>query len=204
MMYTPEAAEPGPFHVSVRLPGTQFLVATPNPNGRQFDNHPYWRRAARDLYDAYKGTCVYTCHRIALDTGARSVEHFVPKLSVPALAYEWSNLRLVCSRMNSRKGTHRDVLDPFAIWDGVFVLLFPGLQVAPGCELSQTMERRALNTIRRLNLNDEICISSRMVYVKDYVRGHVDGDFVRRNAPFLFHEIERQGGLERLTAIMGV
>ena len=177
---------------------------TPNPSSRQFDTHPYWRRSGKDLYDAYKGICAYSCHRIARDTGARSVEHFVPKQAVPVLAYEWSNFRLVCSRMNSRKGTHQDVLDPCVIQRGVFVILFPGLQVAPCSVLSQNMERKAWNTVHRLGLNDEICISSRNEYVMEYVCGHFDDDYMRRSAPFLFHEIERQGGLARISAIMGV
>ena len=204
MIHVPLATEPGGFHRSVRLPGRRFLAETPRPSTREFKNRAYWRRSLAHLYDAYGGICAYSCHRISRDTGASTVDHFVPKQVVPMLAYEWDNFRLVCGRLNGRKGTHEDVLDPCRLWNGVFVILFPGLQVVVADGLPADVRRKACSTVSRLGLNDEICMSSRMEYVMEYCRGHFDDDYMRRHAPFLFREIARQGGVRRISVIMGV
>ena len=113
MILVREQSEPSNFAEKVRRRGQDFLAKNPRPSAKQLADQPYWRDAAKQLYDAYDGICAYTCHWIAFDTGSRTVEHFVPKVVAPDLAYEWSNFRLVCGRLNSRKGRHQDVLDPF-------------------------------------------------------------------------------------------
>ena len=85
MIRVQEKPEPRDFEDSVRRDGRRFLVENPSPSARALAARPYWRRAAKPLYDAYDGICAYTCHWIAFDTGWRSVEHFVPKSVVPAL-----------------------------------------------------------------------------------------------------------------------
>ena len=49
-----------------------------------------------------------------------------------------------------------------------------------------------MQTIERLKLNDEICISSRLEYVKLYCRKEVGLDYLRSRAPFIHREIVRQ------------
>ena len=132
------------------------------------------------------------------------MEHFVPKSRCPRLAYEWNNFRLVCGRFNGRKGDHRDVLDPFLLQNGVFVILFPALLVRPDVQLDEGIREKACSTIERLKLNDEISVSSRLGYVMDFCRGHIDDDFMRRRAPFLYREMRRQNLLNNSCAVMGV
>lgn len=204
MIRVPLAKEPGRFDRCVRVPGSEFLSATPRPSTRDFKNRAYWRRSLSDLYDLYDGICAYSCHRIARDIGAPTVDHFVPKKVAPRLAYEWDNLRLVCGRLNGRKGIHQDVLDPCQLRNGVFVILFPGLQVVTAGGLPEDVRRKACSTVSRLGLNDAICMSSRMEYVMEYCRGRFDGGYMQRNAPFLFREITRQGGVRKISVIMGV
>lgn len=203
MIHVSLADEPADFDRSVRSPGCKFLGACPRPSSRAFNNHPYWRRALPHLRKSYGDICAYSCHWIAPDTGAASVEHFVPKSSCPKLAYEWDNFRLVCGRFNSRKGDHRDVLDPFRLQNGMFAIVFPGLLVAPAKRLGGDLRDKACRTIERLNLNDEISISARMAYVKDYCAGHINADFMKRHAPFLFREINRQNMMEKIRVVMG-
>ena len=186
-----EQPEPDSFAVNVRRRGERFLATNP-PEPIRFAGREYWRYAAGELYEAYDGICAYTCHKIAPITGWSSVEHFVPKSVTPRLAYEWSNFRLVCGRLNSRKGIHRDVLDPFQIENGVFCLDFPSLQIRPADGCSEQLAARAKRTIERLKLNDETCIRGRRAYVDPYCRGRFDLEYLREEAPFIYREIVRQ------------
>ena len=192
MILVQEEPEPGDFHDNVRQRGQRFLAKNPRPTSAALSAHPYWRRAAKQLYDAYDGICAYTCHWIAFDTGSRTVEHFVPKSVAPSLAYEWSNFRLVCGRLNSRKREAQDVLDPFALDNGVFCIDFPSVQIRPFTGLSVELETCAWRTIDRLSLNDETCISARLGWIQDYCGGYIEFDYLRRRAPFLHREIRRQ------------
>ena len=191
MIRVEEQPEPENFGAMVRQRGERFLASRPREPIR-FRGHEYWRYVTDELYEAYDGICAYTCHRIARDTGWSSVEHFVPKSVQPGLAYEWSNYRLVCGRLNGRKGEHQDVLDPFEIENGVFRLDFPSLQVRPAEGLSDEVAFRAQETIDRLKLNDEICVKSRHAYLDPYCRGRFDLEYVSEEAPFLYREIVRQ------------
>lgn len=192
MIRVEEQVEPVTFAGNVRQPGDLFLAATPNPTSKAWKQHDYWRRAALDLYRAYDGVCAYTCHRIELDTGWPTVEHFVPKTADPRLAYDWRNFRLVCGRMNGRKGKHRDVLDPFRLDNGVFFIDFPSLQVHPATGLPGPVEAQAWSTIHRLQLNDDTCIQGRHSRLDPYCRGVYDLDYLAEIAPFISREIVRQ------------
>lgn len=193
MIRVQEREEPDIFAAKVRQPGMLFLAATPRATSKDWDQHAYWRLAAKELYDAYDGICAYTCHKIAGDTGWATVDHFVPKSVEQRLAYEWSNFRLVCGRMNGRKGKHRDVMDPFLLKNGVFAIDFPSLQVYPSEGLADAEEKVcAWSTIHRLKLNDETCIEGRRSHVEPYCRGVYDLDYLAEIAPFIHHEIVRQ------------
>ena len=196
MIHVQEQPAPARFEAEVRRPGRRFLRETQNPTSGEWRSRSYWRKVLSELHEAYVGICAYTCHWIAYDTGSPTVDHFVAKSSEPALAYEWSNFRLVCGRMNGRKGTHRDVLDPFRLPGHVFELDFPSLQVSPSVDCSDDLVGRANSTIDRLGLNDELSVKARWVYVRDYCRADITLEFLERNAPFIFREIVRQN-LER-------
>ena len=133
-----------------------------------------------------------TCHYIPKDTGSDTVEHFTPKRVNPALAYEWSNFRLVCGRLNGRKGDHQDVLDPASITASPFQIDFPSLQLKISENLNKDIIDLAESTIVRLKLNEERCIESRQEYVENYCNDIVSLAGLQRYAPFLYYELNRQ------------
>ena len=117
MIYVERQPEPEEFDECVRQPGQEYLKSNPNPTSREFSSHSYWRKISVELHSVYGGICAYTCHWISRDTGWRTVEHFMPKKAHPHLAYEWDNFRLVCGRLNGRKGDHQDVIPTARISD---------------------------------------------------------------------------------------
>ena len=204
MIFVQEEPEPLEFEARVRLPGQAFLEKFPNPSTDQWKSKSYWRRVLTNLRDRYGGICAYTCHWIAPDTGADTVDHFVPKSCAPALAYEWSNYRLVCGRMNGRKGTKQDVLDPFGLNDDTFALHFPSLQIRPSQECSREAAEKAVTTIQRLGLNDPLCVKARTTYVVNYCKSWISFEFLEEYAPFIHREILRQGLGESIGEVMSI
>jgi len=185
--------EPETFDLKVRQPGKKFLQKTPNPTTKQFTRYSYWRNVLDLLHEAYNGVCAYSCHWIPYDTGSDTVEHFLPKRKYPGEAYEWSNYRLVCGTLNGRKGDFDDVLDPFLVQNGDFVIKFPSLLVVPSEALSTGGQAKAQRTIDRLKLNDEgTCLKSRIKWVADYCDDHISFSHLRSHAPFIALELERQ------------
>ena len=204
MIFVQEEPEPEEFEARVRVPGQAFLATVPHPSTNQWKSRSYWRRVLAELHGKYDGICAYTCHWIAPDTGWDTVEHFVPKDSEPTLAYEWSNYRLVCGRMNGRKGTKQDVLDPFALRDGTFALHFPSLQIRPSEECTPELAKEAVGTIKRLGLNDSLCVKARTTYVVNYCKAWISFEFLKEYAPFIHREILRQGLNDNIKEVMSV
>jgi hypothetical protein len=205
MIHVAPQPEPQVFDARVRRPGRDFLRRNPHPTSKQFTTHAYWRDVLDLLHDSYKGICAYSCHWIPYDTGSDTVEHFVPKKRHPSHAYEWSNYRLVCGMLNGRKGENRDVLDPFLVNNGDFILKFPSLMVDPSPNLSPSKQRRIVRTIERLGLNDEgTCLKSRVKWVSDYCEEHIDFEHLRNHAPFIALELERQHLTVKIKAIMQI
>lgn len=184
------AAEPENFHAEVRAPGVAFLQSLHSLNKVDFTNREYWRRAIPSMRENYNCICAYTCHWIAPDTGGNSADHFVPRKSDPNLAYEWSNLRLICSRLNSRKGV-KIVVDPFAVAPGMFQLRFPSLHIAVGDNFSNIEILK--ETIDVLKLNDDLIITSREQYVSLFASEDVSINYLKMRAPFIYSEILRLG-----------
>ena len=204
MIFVEEKPEPLDFDTKVRVPGQTFLEKVPSPSTDQWKNRSYWQNILTELDDRYGGICAYTCHRIASDTGADTVDHFVPKSFNPALAYEWSNYRFVCARMNGRKGTKQDVLDPFGLRDRTFALHFPSLQVQPSEECGANLAAKAERTIKKLKLNDTLCVKARVAYVVNYCKAWISFEFLEENAPFIHREILRQGLVDSIGEVMSI
>lgn len=183
--------EPHNFDINVRQRGQRFLATNPTPNSKEFQKNNHWKLAIDDLYSAYKGICAYTCmyfHKPG------SVDHFLPKSRYPSLAYEWSNFRLSTHRVNTHKGDSIDVIDPFIIQPGWFVLDFPSCLVRPGNALPIMITQQIENSIRTLKLNDDdVFVQERCDIMFDFAEGHVDLDFLSRRYPLLATEIIRQG-----------
>ncbi len=194
--------EPSTFPAKVRRPGTAFLSQTPHPTAAQWRTRNYWVRVLPEMHEAYGGICSYSCHWIPLDTGARTIEHFVAKTTAPRLAYEWSNYRLVCSTLNGRKGIHEDVLDPFELSEHAFVLDFPSLLIKPNTTLSSELTAQVNASIVRLGLNDEgTCLKSRVKWLSDYCTVPFSLAYLHDHAPFIASELQRQQLVERIRDI---
>lgn len=186
--------EPADFATQVRQPGMSFLLTNPQPKGDDWKGRDFWTRTIPAMRSAYKGICAYTCHFIASDTGWSSIDHFIPKTNFPHLAYEWSNFRFVCGRLNGRKGKHVDVLDPFTIDDYWFTIDFSSMLLKPAAGLSQIDRCKVEKTIHRLRLNDdETCVEARKNWLDAYCSNSVPFHFLEKMAPFLARELVRQG-----------
>jgi hypothetical protein len=194
--------EPNDFDQKVRKRGHAFLATKPNPRHNEWKGKDYWLACLLDLYEAYGGICAYCAQWIPLDTGVATVDHFEPKALKPNLAYEWNNYRLAASKLNSRKGNAVDVLDPFSVLEGMFCLDFPSLLVKPSDEISADEQTKVLGTIKRLKLNGESSVKSRLRWIRDYCKGEYPFHYLKRNAPFIGFELERQGIIENISEIM--
>lgn len=130
-----------------------------------------------------------------------SVDHFVPKTVDSNLAYEWSNYRLASLRLNSYKGDHTDVLDPFLILRGWFVLNLTNFLVEPSTGLELRIEAEVRNTIEILRLNrDDVLVNLRFKIVRDYAKGLVNFEYLSTYYPFIASELDRQGQKEAIRA----
>jgi hypothetical protein len=200
MIRVSPAPEPASFNDLVRVPGQKYLATVPRGEKANFTTRNYWKAILPELHSAYRSICAYSCHWMPLDTGADTVEHFIPKSVTPAEAYEWRNYRLVCARLNGRKRDFQDVVDPFRVRKGMFHLHFPSLCVVPG----GVRKRLANSTIERLKLNESRCIETRRHYLENYLNDDITISYLRQQAPFLGLELLRQRiSRKQLARIMG-
>lgn len=156
---------------------------------------PYWTNALDDLMEAYQRICAYSCFLIHPVTGARSVDHMAPKSRAWDRVYEWSNYRLACSRLNARKRDFTDVLDPFEVRDGWFVLELVGFQVLPAEGLPAVTAQQVESTIIRLGLNEPAFTTTRERHWSNYINGDVSFRILLEESPFVARELLRQGRL---------
>jgi hypothetical protein len=201
MIHVDEKDEPPNFHERVRNRGRLFLrgKGRRKPTATEWRTHSYWREIGPELHNAYGGICAYSCHWIPHDTGADTVEHFRPKDRYPKQAYEWSNYRLVCATLNGRKGRFGDVLDPFEVRNGWFVIDFPSMLIRPGLGLQAARRGSVQASIDRLGLNDEgTCLKSRVKWVRDYCSKDISLEYLRTHAPHIAAELQRQNLIEAI------
>lgn len=111
--------------------------------------------------------------------------------------YEWSNYRLACALMNSRKSEAADVIDPFEVGDGWFALEFDECQVICVTGVDVTTATKVDATITRLKLNDEDCLKARREYARSYQDGEIELSYLERRSPFIAQELRRQGKLRQ-------
>lgn len=179
------------FDAEVRTPGLRFLVREPHPSSRDFNRHRYWTKAHTHLHRSYSGLCAYTSLYLE-DSG--SVDHFLPKTQYPHLAYEWDNYRLARQKVNFAKGSSEQVLDPFTIQNGWFVMDCPSCLITPDPGLDSATKTRVEITIAVLKLNaDDGLVQERCNWLVSLANGEFSLDFLRRRYPFLAYEITRQG-----------
>jgi len=100
-----------------------------------------------------------------------------------------------------------NVIDPFELPVNSFILDFPSLIIKPNPELLYPLKGRVISTINRLQLNDyDKCIDGRLEWLKTYYEDNSSFDSLKRKAPFIAYELERQGLVEvdKIAYIMGV
>ena len=196
VIHVDQQPEPHDFDKKVRRKGLDWLrnqtfnIHGPVPKG--IDIPRYWSACLKDLYDSYGGYCAYLAVFFELTTGGATVDHFIAKSSNVLLAYEWSNYRLSCSRMNSRKREYDDVLDPFSIEDGWFHLELVTGHIFPNQELSDEIKAGVQKTIDRLKLDDGANKEMRARHFQYYCEGKVDSEYLKKHSPFVWMEANRQ------------
>lgn len=190
MIFVHEQPEPRDFGNRVRTPGQAFLKRIPSPSNKQFKAERHWRHALADLYAAYGGVCAYSAHWIP---PKGTVDHYLPKTFVPQLAYEWSNFRLCTDRMNNYKDDKDDVIDPFRIQNGWFVIDFATFLIAAEDTLADHLKAAVNATITRLRLNDDDdLVQERFNWVELYSNKDVSFEFLSRRYPLIAFELDRQ------------
>lgn len=207
------AQEPADFDRRVRQPGLRAIAELcgkmppiKRTTGRPFkpiatreadipaDKLPtYWVESLDDLMTRYHEICAYSCFRIHRVTGARSTDHFAAKSRHWRRAYEWSNYRLCCSRLNARKNDVSSVLDPFKIEAGWFQLELVGFQVYPDRSRPKTLQTKIQRTIDHLGLND--FRRDREEDAERYWSKDVSLVVLKQESPFVAAERRRQGRL---------
>ena len=215
MIPVTKASKPKDFDNKVRKPGLRAIAEMvgkkppyPRTRGTPFkkiatrerdipsEKFPeYWTKVLDDLMAAYHKICSYSCFRIHPVTGARSADHFAAKSLDWRKVYQWSNYRLCCSRLNSRKKDFVNVLDPFKIQNNWFHLELLGFQVIPNANLPKATRIEIQNTIDRLGLND--FKSDREKDAERYWRGGIALWVLREESPFVASELHRQGRLNK-------
>lgn len=193
--------EPEEFDELVRKRGKKFLSKFPKPTSGQWNHHAYWNDIRERFYKDYQGICAYTAHWIQpIDNP--NIDHYIPKSVNKDLAYEWSNYRLACPLVNALKKDYQDVVDPFTLDKHSFFLNFPSLIIRVNPILEINTQRNLENTLERLQLNSEKFVNSRSGWLEPYCLDFADFSFLKRRAPFIAYELERQDLIEKIKRIM--
>lgn len=127
--------------------------------------------------------------------GGITTDHFIPKSIRPDLAYERSNFRLACQRVNSKKGNSQNILDPFKISDGWFQLEFLTGTVFPDPLLSDAVISKITRTIEILGLNLPYARKRRSQDFSMLIGNQFSEDFfsfLKDRSPFIYKEAVRQ------------
>lgn len=189
--------EPADFDVKVRKKGLAYLArkgfSLNQPFPPKTEIKPYWRDCLSDLHRSYGGVCAYLCVFFERVTGSGSVDHFIAKSANAGLAYEWSNYRLACSTMNSRKREYADVLDPFELTERMFRLDLVTGHIYPNPNLDQTTRDAVKETIQRLGLDDALCRELRTDWYQYHLRGDISSTYLEQKSPFVWYEAKLQG-----------
>lgn len=191
--------EPADFDKKVRKPGLKWIAKSgldpskPVPSGTEIPSH--WTRKLPQLFALHEGICAYIGMYIEGLMGSPSVDHFVPKSRALNLAYEWSNYRLACSKINSIKNNFMDVLDPFTLESGWFHLDLSDCSIFANPALTVEQRNKVQATIDRLKLDDPESREWRRSYLNAFKSGDVPSEYFKKRSPFVWLEAQRQGYL---------
>lgn len=197
MIHIAAQPEPATFEKQVRQKGLAWLrkkeIALDQPLPPKTAIEPYWRHCLDDMHASYHGCCAYLAVFFERVTGGGSVDHFIAKSQRADLAYEWSNYRLACSKMNSRKRDYADVLDPFEVETGWFHLEPVSGRIFPNPQLQYEQQKAVDATIDRLELDDAGNREMRARHYQEYREGLYSAEFLKKRSPFVWMEANRQG-----------
>ncbi|MCI0471585.1 MAG: hypothetical protein L0Y73_08010, partial [Candidatus Aminicenantes bacterium] len=212
MMPVRRQPPPDDFADKVTEKAKAFLKENPFPTAKEIRSNHLWRDVLPDLHEVFDQVCAYSSLWCPLDMA--TVDHFVPVSALihinPALAYDWENFRLASRSMNSEKCNFQDVLDPFLVRFGWFVMDFSTLMIKIGSGLSPDDYKKVDATIKRLKFNDkEKYFQYRKQFLMDYCDFCSDSDdikpalrYLERKAPFIAYELKRQGLTKKIIHIM--
>ena len=146
----------------------------------------------KPLQEAYSRRCAYTTKRLMDDGSDGSIDHFLPKTKFPRRAYDWDNYRLARQKVNQYKADTMEVVDPFKIETGWFVLNVPSCLVQPGKELNVVLKKKIDSTIDVLRLNADWLVQERCNFLVGLADGKVPMSYLDEWYPFLSSEVRRQ------------
>ena len=109
------------------------------------------------------------------------------------LAYEWSNYRLACARINSCNRNFNDLLDPFKVQTVWFRLELVSARIYPSPGLSAEFLSQVTATIERQGLDDPGNREIRSRHFQNYFEPGYPEDYLRSYSPFVWSEAKRQG-----------
>jgi hypothetical protein len=96
--------------------------------------------------------------------------------------------------MNRYKADRTDVIDPFLVGPGWFILDMPSCLVRPGNGLTPEQRQSVETTIAALRLNDDdSLVQDRCDLMLMFAQGDVKLPFLQKRYPFLAAEVIRQG-----------
>ena len=189
MIRIEKKAEPFDFDVKVRRPGLSYLKGLASGEKPNWPRHGYWRRAKKDMINAYGGICAYACCEISPSSSAE-IDHFHPKTRYQQEAYEWENLRLCSSNINKKKRDH-DVLDPFDVRDRTFGIVLATGRMVKLKKYNPAYEALCDKTVKILGLNEHEYTRMRKDILDDYLRGEITISNLRKRNPFVYSEVRR-------------
>lgn len=197
MIHVAAKPEPASFDTEVRQKGLAWLrrkrIQLDQPLPPNTTIEPYWRQCLDEMHSSYNGCCAYLAVFFERVIGGGSVDHFIAKSQRADLAYEWSNYRLACSRMNSRKRDYDDVLDPFEVGNGWFRLELVSGRIYPSPDLPAALHEQVTASIKRLGLDDPGNRELRARHFQNYFEKGYPEDYLRSYSPFVWSEAKRQG-----------
>jgi len=209
MIRVTQQPEPDSFFDLVKKKADKFLKENPSPTIQEIRKRDLWTGALDDLYQSYGEVCAYSSLWYSRD--AATVDHFIPiavlKGEMVTLAYDWNNFRLASRSMNNEKLDFQDVIDPFLVEQGWFVMDFPSLMIRCGDDLPSSVSEKVNATIKRLKLNEKNrYINYRSKFLEEYCKQckqyiKIYPDFIaaplfntlEKRAPFIAYELKRQG-----------
>ncbi len=182
-------AEPADFDAKVRRPGLSYLKGLAAGEKPSWAGHSDWRKAKKDMIDAYDGICAYACCEITPSSSAE-IDHFRPKSRYRQEAYEWGNLRLCSSNINKKKGD-QNVLDPFDVRDLTFGIVLATGRMVKLKKYDPAYEALCDKTVKVLGLNEYEYARMRYDILDDYLRGEITSSNLKKRNPFVYSEVQR-------------